>query len=77
MFVVRNSFIVCLYEQERSLNLGEVSYDGMDWFPEPKSSHIFRINTQTLCSKVVISTARGLRDFPAIFAELLWDDSRA
>ena len=26
MFVVRNSFIVCLYEQERSLNLGEVSF---------------------------------------------------
>ena len=25
--------------------------------------------------KVVISTARGVRDFPAIFAEPLWDDS--
>ena len=42
---------------------------------EPESSQIFRKNTQTLCSKVMKSSARGLRDFPAIFAEPLWDDS--
>ena len=50
---------------------------GQDWSPNcPKfSGKFFRKNTQTLCSKVVISTARGLRDFPAIFAEPLWDDS--
>ena len=39
------------------------------------SGKIFRKNTQTLCSKVMKSSARGLTDFQAIFAEPLWDDS--